>query len=218
MERNTKFHKTADTITVKLKFLLFSAIIAFLFPVNASAYVVKYKEDYYKLYHVHYAQAPDDCIENIYWLEKAVSADFANPLYAMAKIETETQWEKYRFLFQMHLNLKLIEQHLRLGRIYDKKAAYFYDAPWKDEYLRNLEKAKSCYEAGYYYWKEAQLWAEKGSISQFNFLYITDLQNWEDERERIVTGELDYKKTLDRELTRLNKVIADLVAMESKTY
>ena len=48
MERNTKFHKTADTITVKLKFLLFSAIIAFLFPLNASAYVVKYKEDYYK--------------------------------------------------------------------------------------------------------------------------------------------------------------------------
>ncbi len=180
--------------------------------------MAKYKEDYYRLYHVHYAQAPDDCIENIYWLEQAVKADFCNPLYADAKIETKAQWEKYRFLYQMHLNLKLIEQHLRLARTYDKRAAYFYDAPWKDEYLRNLEKAKTCYEAGYYYWQEAQLWAEKGSVSQYNFLYITDLQNWEDERERITTGELDYKKTLDRELQRLNKVIDELVAMEDKNY
>lgn len=218
MERNTKFNKNADNLTVKRKFLVFLVLISLIIPLNVNAYVVKYKEDYYKLFHVHYAQASDDCIENIYWLEKAVNADFANPLYAIAKIETEKQWEKYRFLFQMHLNLKLIEQHLRLGRIYDKKAAYFYDAPWKDEYLRNLEKAKTCYEAGYYYWKEAQLWAEKANISQFNFLYITDLQNWEDERERIVTGELDYKKMLDRELARLNKVIDDLVAMDKKTY
>ena len=67
-------------------------------------------------------------------------------LFTSIKITTKTEWEKYRYLFQMHLNLKLIEQHLRLGRIYDKKVAYFYDAPWKDEYLRNIEKAIACYE------------------------------------------------------------------------
>lgn len=189
-----------------------------LMPLKADAYAVKYKEDYYKLYHIHYAQLPDDCMENIYWLEQSVKADFANPMYAMAKIENAKQWEKYRFLFQMHLNLKLIEQHLRLGRIYDKKVAYFYDAPWKEQYLRDLEKAKTCYEACYYYWTEAKLWAEKASISQYNFLYLTDLQNWEDERERIVTTELDYKKTLDREIERVTKVINDLIAMEDKTY
>lgn len=186
--------------------------------IQANAYVVKYKEDYYKLYHIHYAQLPDDCMENIYWLEKAVNADFANPLYAYTKIENEEQWEKYRYIFQMHLNLRLIEQHLRLGRIYDKKVAYFYDAPFKDEYLRNLEKTLSCYKACYYYWTEAQIWAEKASTAKFNFLFITNLQNWEDERERIVSGKLDYKKTLDREIERVQKVIDDLVAMEDKTY
>lgn len=186
--------------------------------IQANAYVVKYKEDYYKLYHIHYAQLPDDCMENIYWLEKAVNADFANPLYAYTKIENEEQWEKYRYIFQMHLNLRLIEQHLRLGRIYDKKVAYFYDAPFKDEYLRNLEKTLSCYKACYYYWTEAQIWAEKASTTKFNFLFITNLQNWEDERERIVSGKLDYKKTLDREIERVQKVIDDLVAMEDKTY
>ena len=205
---------------MKKKFFLalFAIFIATYSVFPVFSYMVKYKEDYYKLYHIHYAQAPDDCIENIWWLEQAVKADFANPLYAMAKIESHEQWEKYRFLFQMHVNLKLIEQHLRLGRVYDKQVAYFYDAPWKDEYLRNLEKAKSCYQAGYYYWREAKLWAEKASISQYNFLYITDLQNWEDERERIVTGELDYEKTLDREITRLDKVIAQYQEMDGKDY
>ena len=135
--------------------------------------MVKYKEDWYKLYHVHYQQYPDDCIENIYWLEKAAQADFCNPQYVDFKIETEKQWEKYRYLFQMHINLKLIEQHLRLGRTYDKQCIYFYDSPWKDEYLRNMEKALSCYEAGLYYWQEAKVWCEKASENKemvFNML------------------------------------------------
>lgn len=200
------------------KICLFSFIFAFFFPQYLNAYMVKYKEDFYKLYHVHYQQYPDDCIENIYWLEKAVEADFCNPLYAMAKIETEKQWEKYRYLFQMHVNLKLIEQHLRLGRIYDKKCVYFYDAPWKDEYLNNLEKTLSCYEAGLYYWQEAKLWFEKANASSFNFLFITELQNWEDERERIKTGELNYEKMLNREIERVKKAIDELLAMKSKSY
>lgn len=190
-------------------FILF-LILSFVLLSNSGAYIVKYKEDYYKLYHIHYLQNPDDCMENIYWLEKAVRADFCNPLYAKAKIKNENEYEKYRYLFMMHLNLKLIEQHLRLGRIYDKKAFYFYDAPWKDEYRSNLEKTKACYEAGYYYWKEASLWAEKANIGKFKFLFIQELQNWEDERERIATGELNYKITLDRELNRVNSIIAEL--------
>ena len=135
---------------------------------------------------------------------------YANPLYAKAKITNEEEYEKYRYLFMMHLNLKLIEQHLRLGRIYDKKAFYFYDCPWKDEYRSNLEKTKACYEAGYYYWKEACLWAEKANIGKFKFLFIQELQNWEDERERIGNGELNYKLTLDRELKRVNGIISEI--------
>ena len=197
----------------KNSFYKIPLVIILLFLVNTSvsdAYMVKFKEDYYKLYHVNYKQNPNDCIENIYWLEKAVKADFCNPLYAKAKITNETQYEKYRYLFMMHLNLKLIEQHVRLGRNYDKKAFYFYDCPWKEEYLSNLKKTKAAYEAGYYYWKEACLWAEKANVTKFKFLFITELQNWEDERERIATGELNYKTMLDRELKRVNSIIAEI--------
>lgn len=190
------------------------AAIALIFTVSpAFSYMVKYKEDYYKLFHVHYQQYPDDVMENIYWLEKAVQADFCNPLYAGVKIDNEDDWEKYRYLFMMHINLKLIEQHLRLGRTYDKKNAKFYDAPWKDLYIENLKKAKSCYEAGLYYWQEAKLWAEKANVGKFKFLFLTDIQNWEDERERVGNGNLDYDKILNREISRVQKVIDDFEKM-----
>ncbi len=123
---------------------LISIFLSIFCAPDANAYMVKYKEDFYRLFHVHHQQLPDDCIENIYWLEKAVQADFANPQYADAKITNKKEWEKYRYIYMMHLNLKLIEQHLRLGRIYDKKGAYVYYAPWKEEYVRELEKAKTC--------------------------------------------------------------------------
>lgn len=195
------------------KIFLFFMLLFVTFS-QASAYMVKYKEDFYKLYHVHYQQYPDDCIENIYWLEKAAQADFCNPQFVDFKVTDKVQWEKYRYLFQMHINLKLIEQHLRLGRTYDKKCAYFYDAPWKDEYLRNIEKALSCYKAGLYYWQEANLWCEKANESKFNFLFVTDKQNWEDERERIKNGDLNYEKMLKREISRLEKVQSDLQEMD----
>ena len=211
----------ADTQSVKKSvalLALFTVSLLFLPPPPASAYMVKYKEDYYKLFHVHYAQLPDDCLENIYWLEQAVKADFANPMYARAAIRDERDWEKYRYMFMMHVNLKLIEQHMRLGRIYDHQVARFYDAPWKDVYVEELKKAKSCYEAGLAYWREAKLWAEKANVAKFNFLYLTDIQGWEDERERIGTGKLDYEKILQREIARVQGVIDDFTAMESKDY
>ena len=202
--------------SVRISAFLIAVLCFFQMPMHA--YMVKYKEDFYRLYHVHYQQFPDDCIENIYWLEKAAQADFCNPLYANSKIENKKQWEKYRYLFQMHINLKLIEQHLRLGRIYDKKVAYFYDAPWQEEYLRNLEKALSCYNAGFYYWQEAQIWAEKAGVKEFYFLTLTDVQFWEDELERIKTGELNYGAMLEREVKRVESVRDSFLAMDSKSY
>lgn len=208
--KSTFFHPVKTLILIVMLFAVS--------PRFSDAYSVKYKEDWYRLYHIHYQQNPDDCMENIYWLEKATKADFCNPLYANAKIETEKQWEKYRYIFQMHINLKLIEQHMRLGRIYDKKTAYFYDAPWKDEYLRNLENTLACYKAGLYYWEEASRWAEKANAKEFDFLFITDLQGFEDERERIKTGELDYRKILEREIKRVESVRDAFLAMDSKNY
>lgn len=182
------------------------------------SYIVSYKEQFYSLFHTHYQQYPDDVMENIYWLEKAVAADFCNPKYALTKIENEKDWEKYRALFMMHLNIKLIEQHLRLGANYDTQVVYFYDAPFRDALLFEIERAESCYQAGLYYWTEAKLWAEKASVKEFYFLNLSGIQNWEDERQRITDGKLNYEKIILRELSRIEKNKAALLAMDENTY
>lgn len=79
-----------------------------------------------------------------------------------------------------------------------------------------IQKALDCYKAGLYYWQEAKIWCEKSNASSFNFLFITGKQAWEDERERIVTGELDYEKMLTREINRLEKNIKELNKTEKK--
>jgi hypothetical protein len=199
-------------------FAVFISIFMLVSVLPASAYVVQYKEQFYELYHVHYNQYPDDIMENIYWLERAVEADFCNPLYAMGKITNDKDWEKYRDMFMMHINLKLVEQHLRLGSKWDKQVAYFYNAPWKEQNLDSLNTAETCYKTALVYWNEAKLWAEKANVREFRFLFLTDLQSWEDEREKIGTGELDYERTITRELARLGKVRADFLAMDKNTY
>lgn len=182
-------------------------IYAFAFcPQKSTAFMVKYKEDWWNLYHIHYQQYSDDCIENIYYLEKAVRADFANPMYALIQIDDEKSYEKYRYLFLMHLNLKLCEQHMRLGRIYDKEVCRFYDAPWKDEYISDLDKTLVCYNTALAYWQEASLWAEKASGASFGFLNLSQMQNWEDERERIKTGSLRLDSMITREIKRVGSV------------
>lgn len=182
----------------------------------AGAFPVYFKEQYYKLYHVHYIQYPDDAIENIYWLERAREADFCNPLYALADIADERHWERYRYLLNMHIDLKMIEQHLKLGSKFDKRVAYFYNAPWKRENLESLKTAETAYRAALSYWTSAKDWAAKAS--RLRWLELPDAQFWIDEAYRIETGELDYEKIIGRELQRLAEVRAAFEAMDEAGY
>lgn len=173
-------------------------------PLNA--YFATYKEQFYRLYHIHYIQYPDDSLENIYWLEKALKADFANPLYALALIEDETQWEKYQYLFIMHINLKMIEQYLFLGNKWNKRNAYFYNAPWKEQNLESLKTAEACFRTALYYWDQAILYAQKANNRRFRWINLQRVQYWEDESFRIEEGSLNYGKTIRRELASLQRV------------
>ena len=188
-------------------------LLAAAMPLNS--YYVTYKEQYYRLFHIHYIQYPDDSMENIYWLEKAMKADFANPLYALTLIENETEWEKYRYLFNMHINLKLIEQYLFLGNKWNKRNAYFYNAPWKDQNLESLETAETCFRTALYYWNEAKTWGEKAQAGRFRYINLRKIQFWEDEAFRMENGSLNYGKTINRELDLLQKVREKFQAMEN---
>ncbi|MDR3333756.1 MAG: hypothetical protein LBT13_02555 [Treponema sp.] len=183
-----------------------------------NAYTVQYKEQYFRLYHLHQVQYPDDTMENIYWLEQAIKADFANPLYALARIEDEVQWEKYRYLFMMHVNLKLIEQYLFLGGKWNKRYAYFYNAPWKEQNLKSLETAETCFRAALSYWEDATEWAIKAKKRDFQFIDLEQVRYWQDEADRIERKSLDYEKIINRELDLLQKVRERFQAMDQNTY
>jgi len=181
----------------------------------ANAYFVTYKEQYYRLFHVHHIQYPEDSIENIYWLENAIKAPFANPLYALALIENEIQWEKYRYLFTMHINIKLLEQHLFLGNKYNKRHAFFYNAPFKEQNLKSLETAETCYRAALYYWDEALNWAEKANERRLRWIDLPRVQFWQDEAFRIEKGTLNYGRTIERELGFIKDVRERFEKMEN---
>jgi len=188
-------------------------LLAAAIPVNG--YFVTYKEQYYRLFHLHYIQYPDDTMENIYWLEQALKAEFANPLYALALIENENQWEKYRYLFTMHINIKLIEQYMLLGNKWNKRNAYFYNAPWKDQNLESLDTAETCFRTALYYWDEALVWYKKANDRRFRWIDMPKVQFWQDEAFRIENGALNYARTINRELDALQKVREKFQAMEN---
>jgi len=188
------------------------ALLSAAIPVNS--YVVTYKEQFYRLFHVHHIQYPNDSMENIYWLEQAMKAPFANPLHALALIENEIQWEKYRYLFIMHINIKLLEQHLFLGNKYNKRNAHFYNAPFKDSILESLDIAETCYRAAIYYWEEALSWAQKANERRFRWIDLPRVQFWQDEAFRIENGTLNYARTIQRELTLLQNVREKFQAMD----
>ena len=195
---------------------LLAAILALGAAATAAAFPVYYKEQYYRLYHEHYIQYPDDAIENIYYLEQARRADFCNPLYAMAKIADRQQWERYRYLLDMHIDLKLIQQHLALGSKFDKRVAYFYNAPWKKENLESLKAAETAYRAALSYWDDARALALKAM--QMRFVGLEGAEYWIDEAARIESGDLDYADIIGDELARLAKVRADFEKMDASTY
>jgi len=188
-------------------------LVLFTAAVPADAHTVMFKEQFYRLFHMHLTRDPDNFIENIFWLERALAADFANPLHALALIETEIQWELYRYLFMMHLNVKMVEQYLFLGNMWNKRRAFFFNAPWRDQNLESLEIAEKTFRAAMYYWEAAQRWAALARDRRFRFIELPRVQFWVDSAYRIEIGELNYGRTIRRELANIQRVREQFLAM-----
>jgi hypothetical protein len=197
------------------RFVALAMLTVFLVE-GAAAYRLIYKEQLYELYHVQFYQYPERIAENVRWLEMALDADFANPLYALAEIENRTEWDRYRRLFMMHVNLKLVELHLRWASKYNKRAAYFYNAPWREDNLESLERAESLFTVALAYWEQALLWSERAW--ELQMVHLEEIQMWADENHRIETGELDYAAIIGRHQERLEEVRAAFEAMDENTY
>jgi hypothetical protein len=199
-----------------VKRTLAALLLVCLLAQPAWSYRLIYKEQLYELFHVQFYQYPERIAENVKWLQMALDADFANPLYALAEIEDRTEWERYKRLFMMHVNLKLVELHLRWASKYNKQAAYFYNAPWRDDNLESLERAESLFNVALAYWDDAVAWSEEAWKLQG--VHLEEIQKWADENHRIETGELDYEAIIARHQQRLEETRAAFEAMDENTY
>lgn len=199
-----------------MKKFLYIIIFFMLCGVNSFAYKILYAEQFYKLYHSHFLAYPENINENILYLERALASPFVNPLNALTKIDTPEQWERYRHLFRMHVNLEMVKQYRLLASKYDKRNAYFFNYPFRDTNLKSLEMAEYYYNICLYYWREAL--EISGEISEMPYIHLRDIQYWEDEHYRIRTGDLNYQDIIQRDLDRLVSVREAFLAMDETTY
>jgi len=181
-----------------------------------SSYRLLYREQLYELYHRHFVQTPERIAENVYWLEQALRSDFANPLNALATVDNDREWEWYRELFTMHINLRLTDLYLQWGAQYMKMEAYFYNAPWQRENLESLDRAEEYFSYALHYWEAAQRWSQEAA--DIRFIHLEEIQYWEDEHHRIRSGSLDYGSIIDTHLDRVAEVRAAFEAMDRDTY
>jgi len=197
-------------IIVSLFFLLSTGTL--------SAWKVQYAEQFYKLYHQQMYRYPEDSAENIWYLSMALKSPFANPLNALAKIEDENEWEKYRNLFEMHVYLRITDEYLAMAAKYDKFNAYFYNYPWKSANLDSLRTAESYYHLALETWELAQSYCEVARERRFLWINLEEIQYWEDEAYRIEQGDLDYRDIIENHLSRLKRVREEFQAMDYDTY
>ena len=201
----------------KITFLVFTAVLLLSVAGVATGYKVLYAEQWYRLYHSSFYMYPEDYLENILFLERALSADFANPINAITRqITHPLEHERYRYLFKMHVNLELTRQYRLLGAGYDKRSAFYFNAPWRETTLKSLRYAESYYEAAIYYWEQAVEWSHKAW--ELRFIDLSDLASWQGDNYRVQSGDLDYRDILIGDLDRLSGVRAEFEDMDETTF
>lgn len=168
--------------------------------------VPHYVEDYYLLYGLKMYYNENTLRKNIDMLKTALNSKFRHPSHSLIKIETEDEYQKYRRLMYMHINLLIMRSYMRIASRYDKQKVYFYNADFAKEINESLDTADKLYNEAVPYWNKARDYAEKAS----DIKLTTDLGFIETERYNIVRGELDFGNIIDKHLDNIKKKREDL--------
>ncbi|AHE63100.1 hypothetical protein [Borrelia parkeri] len=172
--------------------------------INASSKFF-YAEQWYVIFNEQMKKNPNSYKRNIFFLQNALKYPFGNPNYSLSKVETREEWDKYKLLFKMHVNLLLVKQHLYLGDLFDTRYTYFYKTPKKKGILENLNKSTNFYKIAAEYYTEALKYHKQLQKYKFTKMQSDGITNWEDEYHRIETKELNYYDIIERELTRIEQ-------------
>ncbi|MCD2396844.1 hypothetical protein LRB77_03275 [Borreliella burgdorferi] len=175
--------------------------------INASSKFY-YAEQWYVIFNSQMNKKPENYKKNIFFLQKALKYPFGNPKYSLTKIETKEQWEKYKLLFKMHVNLLLVRQNLHLGDLFDTRNLYFFKTPEKDGIISNLEKSKKLYKLAINYYSEALKYHKKLENYKSVKLKNDGITNWENEYHKISLKKLNYYDIIKKELLRIDETKA----------
>ena len=170
------------------------------------------------VYHQHFYATVESTDENIFYLQQALNADFANPLNALTRIENEREWACYRALFRMKCHQLILEEYRKQASKFDKREAYFYNQPYRHIILRSLEMALLNYERALACWPKVKEYADETGKPEYRWIHFDTLYKWQEDAHRMRTGDLDYGEIISKDIARLKSVRQKLEEMDENTY
>jgi len=177
--------------------IVYLSIIMFL-PHLSFARKLYYAEEFY-LYVLNLYYTNPNLERNIRFMQWALEAPFDNPVRSLAKIQTEEDFKRYKLIFKLHVNLLIIDSYLQLGRRFDKEHVYFFNLWYAKHLKESFTIAKYYYEISLNYWEEVLKYAEALRSMPGRI----DIDQWEDELEQILSGELNYRTIVEEHLAKL---------------
>lgn len=163
--------------------------------------VPHYVEDFYELYGMKQYYNENSLRKNITRLEIALTCKFRHPSQALVKIDTEEEYQKYRNLIFMHINMLIMRNHLKIATRYDKQKVYFYNLDYAKEIEESLNIAEGLYKKALPFWFAAK----KHALRASEIKITTDLGFIESERYAILHGQTDFEKIITDHMRRLDK-------------
>jgi hypothetical protein len=172
---------------------------------------VYYAEDFYELYARRSCYGEEEINLNIVFMQGALKSPYRPAYRSLVPIHSEREHEKYRNLLKMHMNVRIMQDYLTLGRLYDMQKLYFYHEESKEDLIKSLKRAEYYYLVAKDYWTDVKTFAVEAYV--MNDIRIP-LENLEDEMRLIVQRDVDWQ--YDRILNiHLEKVRSNLEKLEA---
>ncbi len=185
----------------------------FLYYINQPP--IYYAEDFYLLYAKRCYYGEEEINLNIVFMQGALKSPYRPAYDSLVPIHSEIEHEKYRNLLKMHMNIRILQDYLTLGRLYDMQTIYFYHADFKDDLIQSLQRAEYYYLIAQDYWIEVKKYA----VDAYTMREVQiNLDNLEDEMRLIVQRDVDwqYDRILNIHLAKVRANIEKLKTIKNE--
>lgn len=169
---------------------------------------IVYAEDYYRLYSLPLYFNEQDLLQNIEFLKMALEAPFDFVNRALTIIKTEEEYQKYKDLMHMQFNYLITKNYVYIAALYDKQNYYFYNSQFKEDIKKSYEYAIYFYKLADERWLVTKEYATKVTANRSKIA----MDNLIDKAWKIKLGEIDYARTVRRQLKHIDDILLKIDA------